>query len=444
MDDDDRLAFDTMRKDLRTILDSILVIDEQLVTGAVRTIALTTLAEYQKKSSESGGKDVAIPWQDAELAVYLVFLYGEIHKPKDKGKTMYVQLPPELAADKEKRKKADFSNLPLTPYGELMYALTTSGVSNYPHVAVRGMFFECIGRYAEFFNARKDCLVSVLEALVDVRGMHHPKTNRRGRIFYIFNRFIKEVRYDLPTNLIPSLLESIQDLLELHVELPAPNSDEGGGSGGSSPTQSQHDLLDEAVKTPGPFDNQLYLFETIGMLVALVPEEQQVGLLQAVTNPLLVDLSQTIQTPIHSPKEVLPVLRAHHLIEALASVVKGFPDAPQPPLPADYRPPGRTEVFKGIAEAVLVSLEVMSGFRIVREAVSWGESLSISSTYRFVQSRFAFTRIVATSGSFVAQYIPTLILRLLSSPFEPSELVDFLMFLGLVLHRLEVGVAFWS
>lgn len=58
-------------------MDSILTIDEQLVTEAVRSIALSTLSAYE--TARASG--TSIPWQDAELAVYLVYLYGEL-RPK--------------------------------------------------------------------------------------------------------------------------------------------------------------------------------------------------------------------------------------------------------------------------------------------------------------------------------------------------------------------------
>ena len=53
-------------------MDSILVIDPDIVTEAVRTLALNTLTAYQN--------GVALKWNDAELAVYLVFIVGEINK----------------------------------------------------------------------------------------------------------------------------------------------------------------------------------------------------------------------------------------------------------------------------------------------------------------------------------------------------------------------------
>ncbi len=116
--------------------------------------------------------------------------------------------------------------------------------------------------------------------------MHQTRKNRRGRVFYIFHRFIKELRNDIPQAIIPTLLESIQDLLALDIELPVPDSDnKSNSSAGSSPTPDQdaNSILEEAVKTPGLFDNQLYLFETTGTMISLLMGEddtQQVAVLE--------------------------------------------------------------------------------------------------------------------------------------------------------------------
>lgn len=90
LDEDDRAAFEVLRKvpsidvsrrckltgpflkDLRTFMDSVLVIDPSPVTGAVQTLAMNTLNAYQ-----SGA---VVKWKDAELAVYLVYIFGEINK----------------------------------------------------------------------------------------------------------------------------------------------------------------------------------------------------------------------------------------------------------------------------------------------------------------------------------------------------------------------------
>jgi exportin-T len=55
-------------------MDSILSIDQDLVTGAVRTLALNTITAYQN--------GLSIKWHDAELGIYLVYIFGEINKSK--------------------------------------------------------------------------------------------------------------------------------------------------------------------------------------------------------------------------------------------------------------------------------------------------------------------------------------------------------------------------
>ena len=53
-------------------MDSVLFIDQDLVTDAVRAQALDILNAY------SAG--VSVKWNDAELAIYLVYIFGEINK----------------------------------------------------------------------------------------------------------------------------------------------------------------------------------------------------------------------------------------------------------------------------------------------------------------------------------------------------------------------------
>ena len=51
-------------------MDSVSVIDQPLVLDAVRTLVLGTFTAYQEGTQ--------IKWNDAELAVYLVYVFGRI------------------------------------------------------------------------------------------------------------------------------------------------------------------------------------------------------------------------------------------------------------------------------------------------------------------------------------------------------------------------------
>ncbi|OCH95393.1 ARM repeat-containing protein [Obba rivulosa] len=395
MDEDDKVAFEELRKDLRTFMDSALVIDQALVSDALRTLSLNTLSAYQ-----SG---VPIQWNDAELAVYTVYIFGEINKSGGKGRAAFCQAP---AVTKEKRKETDYSEYPLTAHGEMLYALVQSGMSGYPHKTVVMQFFETVARYGDFFKIRKECIVPTLQAMMDARGLHNPETSIRSRVFYLFHRFIREDRNEISPDLSLSLLDGMRDLLNVQVELPELENPE------------QQDLLAEAVANPGIFDSQLYLFETAGTLISLLYKnpEQSGALLLSVMRPLLDELSANLQA-VKGREDVVPILKVHHIIMALGNVAKGFPDYPSPVPPGYIAPP--LDVFRQVAEAILVSLEAMSIFKVVRDA-----------------TRFAFARILATTGSNITQLIPPLMANLLAH-FEPSELVDFMHFIGLLMHKLQ-------
>ena len=179
----------------------------------------------------------------------------------------------------------------------------------------------------------------------------------RSRVFYLFYRFIKEDRNEIPVDLSGTIIESIRDLLAIRVELPP-----------SDPEDSEQDILTEAVNNPGLFDAQLYLFETVGTLISLFYKspDQASALLSSVVKPLLDELSVNLRA-VKSPNDVLPILTIHHIIMALGNVAKGFPDYPSP-VPEGYIGPP-LEVFSQVAQAILVSLEAMNVFRVVRDAV---------------------------------------------------------------------------
>ncbi|KAH7927937.1 ARM repeat-containing protein [Leucogyrophana mollusca] len=394
MDEEDMAAFDGLRKELRLFMDSVLAIDHDLVTQAVQTLALNTLSAYRN--------GVSLEWFDAELAVYLVFIFGEINKSGGKGRAAFCLAP---ALPKEKRKEVDYSEYPLTSHGEMLLALVQSEISAYPHPLVVMQFFETVARYGDFFKIRKECMMPVLKAMIDSRGLHSADTAVRSRTYYLFHRFIREGRNDISQELSVNLIEGIRDLLAIQIDLPTLDNPED-------------DILTEAIKNPGLFDSQLYLFETVGTLISLLSKtpEQQASTLLSVVTPLLDDLSANLQLA-KGGKDVMPILRVHHILMALGNTAKGFPDFPSV-MPEGYVAPP-LDVFRQVAQAILLSLEAMNIFKAVRDA-----------------TRYAFARIIATTGSNVTHLIPPLMANLLAH-FEPSELVDFMNFIGLLIHKLQ-------
>lgn len=180
-------------------------------------------------------------------------------------------------------------------------------------------------------------------------------------MFYLFHRFIKEGRNDIPVELAVNIVDGIRDLLVIEVELPEPDD---------TTDPEKRDILTEATNNPGLFEPQLYLFETVGILASLLfkTPEQQTAMLLSVVKPLLDDLSVNLQMA-KTPQDVVPILKVHHIIMALGNIAKGFPDYPSPPPPGYILPP--LDVFAQVAQAILVCLEAMNVFKVVRDAVSF-------------------------------------------------------------------------
>ena len=55
-----------------------------------------------------------------------------------------------------------------------------------------------------------------------------------------------------------------------------------------------------------------------------------------------------------------------------------------------------------------------------------------------MQARFSFSQLVSAIGQSVAELVPQFVSEV-ATEFEPSELVDFMTFLNLLMHRLKVS-----
>ncbi|KAH7106341.1 ARM repeat-containing protein [Auriculariales sp. MPI-PUGE-AT-0066] len=408
MDEDELQMFDALRKDLRVFMDSILGMDKDLVASAVQQFSLNTL-----RVLESG---VEVPWQDAELAVFLVFIYGELSRSTSGGRRAFVEAP---LFEKEQRKAIDYSVFPLTMQGDLMMALMTSRVGQYQHPLVLLQYFETISRYGDFFRVRKECILPALESFLGPLGVHSSDRSVQSRAFYLFQKFVKDLRSDITPQLVPTLVNGLRDVLVPVVVL----SDSADSSGRSSPA-TPSDALDDAVAQPTIFDSQMHLYESLGALTSLLYEtpNEHAALLRSVVQPLLDELSNGLSavSAATASDNLLSILKVHHVISALGGIARGYPDFPRTPT-ADFVPPP-VEVFQQMAQGILVALDTLNVFKAIRSA-----------------ARTAFGRLFAAAGEHVVQLMPAL-MRSLLSHFDPTELSEFVNFMSHLAHKLEGNV----
>ncbi|CAG8496785.1 4753_t:CDS:10, partial [Cetraspora pellucida] len=379
---EDAAEFLEMRKNLKSFFEAIYHIDTQLFTTYIRLAVVSTLDNYAKLGN-------TLDWRELELALYLLHLYGEAIK----GKVQFVE-------------KHNNEITAYTPLGEMMNQMIQY-VSSYSHPAITLNFFENISRYSQFFEIQPDCIPPVLEAFVDIRGLHNPNTTIRYRSWYLFHRFIKllKLKMDKYAN---TVLGSIQDLLMIQAVIEPSDM-----SADSNPLTK-----DKAMESG--FSEQIFLFETVGILITAdcIPPDNQMEFAKAVFNPLMEEIQRYIQICTESPEHIDPrsVLHLHHLIMAIGSIGKGFPEAPKgshPIIPW-------VGILQQSTEIVLAVLKILNRYEIIRDA-----------------ARYTFARLVNVLGTEILPYLPLLINELLTE-CGISELVDFLPFIGLLAHKFKL------
>lgn len=68
-----------------------------------------------------------------------------------------------------KKPKLNYAEYPLTTHGELMMALIQSNSFAHPHPFVISQSYETVGRYGDFFKARKEGISPVLSAFIGTK-----------------------------------------------------------------------------------------------------------------------------------------------------------------------------------------------------------------------------------------------------------------------------------
>lgn len=233
-----------------------------------------------------------------------------------------------------------------------------------------------------------------------MRLVHHDHIRIRMRSWYLFHRFIKQLRAQVG-NVAETVIQSISDLLSIKAEVPGDEPDDDMSS----------DELDHSADAV--FTNQLYLFEAIGCIssTSSTPSEKQGLYVRSVIGPLFQDME--LHLPRAKSGDSQAILQVHHIILAMGTLAHGFADYPQGD--KSQRPPPDKAVsqeFSRAAEAILVALKELNSNGEIRTAC-----------------RSAFSRLLGVLGATVLPQLPQWIEGLLSQSSSNDEMAMFLRLL---------------
>ena len=265
-------------------------------------------------------------------------------------------------------------------------------------------------RYCVIFESHPDYIPQVLENFV--RLVHHEHVRIKTRSWYLFHRFIKQLRSHVG-NVAETVIQSIGDLLPIKAEVPGDDADDDMSS-----DESDHSA--DAL-----FTSQLYLFEAIGCISSTqsTPAEKQALYARSVLDPLFQDME--VNLPRAKSGDAQAVLQIHHIVMALGTLAHGFSDWTPGSASAHHAPPEKavSDEFSRAAEAILIALNQLNSSSEIRTAC-----------------RSSFSKLLGVLGSAVLPQLPQWIEGLLSQSSSKDEMAMFLRLLDQVVFGFKTEI----
>lgn len=272
---------------------------------------------------------------------------------------------------------------------------------------------EIFVRYYTFFEVNPQFIGPVLDKFVQL--VHHEHVKVQSRSWYLFFRFVKQLRPHIG-DIGQTVIHALGDLLRIEVQVPAPVAGEDDDS-----------LDGQDVQTDTKFTRQLYLYEAIGSICSAqaVPVDNQALYLRSIITPLYSEFEKLLPTVQTDDEHA--TLYVHHLIMAFGTIAKGFSN--WNPGAATAAPVTLTpekivsDEFMKMAEATLVALERLNSVFDIR-----------------VAARFTFSRLIGVLDNTVLTQLPRWIDGFLCQTSTKEEMASILRLLDQIIHIFQLEI----
>ncbi|UNI14003.1 pre-tRNA nuclear export protein [Purpureocillium takamizusanense] len=379
----DEAEFQELRRKLQNLQKTIAAIDQPLYMDMLSNLVATTFQSLDQQGSD-------MDWRDLDLALYEMYLFGEL------------ALPNQGLGTKNQPSSEASERLVV-----MMQKMVGSGIASFSHPAILLQYMEICVRYCAIFESHPEYIPQVLENFV--RLVHHEHVRIKTRSWYLFHRFIKQLRSRVG-NVAETVIQSIGDLLPIKAEVPGDDADDDMSS-----DESDHSA--DAL-----FTSQLYLFEAIGCISSTqsTPADKQALYARSVMDPLFQDME--VHLPRAKSGDAQAVLQIHHIVMALGTLAHGFSDWTPGSASSHHPPPEKavSDEFSRAAEAILIALNQLNSSAEIRTAC-----------------RSSFSKLLGVLGSAVLPQLPQWIEGLLSQSSSKDEMAMFLRLLDQVVFGFK-------
>ncbi|KAI9804880.1 MAG: hypothetical protein M1825_001249 [Sarcosagium campestre] len=382
----DEAEFQELRRKLHVLQQGIADIDEIVYIDVVSSVVGQAFDTFTQNGRQAD-------WRDLDLALHEMFLFGEVAV---------------------KRVGLFVKGQPSGPAAErlviMMIKMIEADIANVSHPAIQLQYMEIAVRYAAFFEVHTQFLPQALENFV--RFVHYDHVRVRTRSWYLFHRFVRQLRNSLG-DAATTVSEALADLLVITAELPK-----------TSPGDNEMSSDDGEETTDATFNSQLFLFEAVGELSSSpsVAANNQALHAQRLTSPLRADLELSLERARNGNE--LATLQIHHDIMALGALAQAFSNSGPGQNPNVAAPSVEVaDQFERCAEIILVALESLKTSLNIRTA-----------------ARSAFSRFVKVLRARILPQLPRWIDGLLSQSSSKDEVSMFLRLLDQVVYEFKTEI----
>lgn len=200
-------------------------------------------------------------------------------------------------------------------------------------------------RYSAELQLQSSLLSPVLEFFVGPSGIHSAEAHVQLRAWYLFERLLIKIQDNIAP-MAEQVLGAFVDLLQIDVT---------ASSISTADTDSESNSEQDVV-----FDNQLYLFQSAGLLIASLQStnfKAGEGLLQSLN--ARIDAAVQLQT-----QDPMTILIVHHHVMAIGDIAKGFDNSV-----VHSRRQFGYRLFSSASETILRALMTFQDSSSIRDAV---------------------------------------------------------------------------
>lgn len=305
-EEEEELEMNERRNELFTLFRNTAKLSPETANTYVSQLLAASL---QNKSSTS--------WQDVELALTLLYQLGEglnvgAHHSGGGGDNNDV--------------KYGISQLT-----QLAVGVMQADIPCADQKLVALSLLEVFVRYARMLNSEQlspALLHKVLSTFLGPHGIGHPSGTVSRRACYLFSRLVKQLRSQLRP-FTPDLLQRLQPYLTNVASSPLAKPEDASDGMRSHSGRSMGPVVGTSAVAQGQIvDDRLYVFDAAGLLLGSehLQEADQIAWLQAVLQPLIVQIESNINAAISSSDNAssYPAALIQQALESITRISKGF------------------------------------------------------------------------------------------------------------------------